>query len=160
MTREQKLKMKEVYDLFILIFTSCNRREPKKCPFALGEENPCMEKERNKHTKEDNALLVLTEQVIWFSKRYIKRVHGFFLHGLQVLCNNTFQAHWPPLCLRKLIWRKSYGLVKKISQTELRVNNKNKHANPVLICVKIYQIQMSRYGNFSFGSYATGTDAA
>lgn len=128
----------------------------RNAPLPLGKK-----KKRNKHTKEDTALLVLTEQVIWFSNRYIKRVHGFFLHGLQVLCNNTFQAHWPPVCLRKLIWRKSYGLVKKISQTELRINNNNKHANPVITYVKIYQIQMSRYGNsFSFGSYATGTDAA
>lgn len=44
MGKEQKLKMKEAYDLFILIFMSCNRRKSKQCPFALGEKSPCKEK--------------------------------------------------------------------------------------------------------------------
>lgn len=38
MAKEQKLKMKEAYDLFILIFASCNRRKSKQCPFVLGEK--------------------------------------------------------------------------------------------------------------------------
>lgn len=56
MTREQKLKMKEVYDLFILIFTSCNRREPKQCPICPWGKKIHAWKKRNKHTKEDTAL--------------------------------------------------------------------------------------------------------
>jgi len=44
MVKEQTLKMKEADDLVIFIFTNCNRREPKQCPFALVTENTCWEK--------------------------------------------------------------------------------------------------------------------
>lgn len=66
MTKEQKLKMKEDYDLFISIFTSCNKREPKQRPFALGEKKKIhagKEPTKINPIKEDTDLSVLTEPV-------------------------------------------------------------------------------------------------
>lgn len=45
-----EIKDERSYDLFILIFTSCNRRESKQCPFALGGKK--IHPGKNKNCKE------------------------------------------------------------------------------------------------------------
>lgn len=111
MGKEQKLKMKEAYDLFILIFMSCNRRKSKQCPFALGKKSPCKEKYilNKAHKVRQICLLFWQNQGSW--NRCRKRNHWLCCHDQTIHMIPITTMHQLLLTTWKmLIWRQTCGL--------------------------------------------------